>query len=96
MMDDTPGGGLRWLLIAAGGLMLGVPMFYLEDDSSAGLAVSFAGFLLLMTGLYSWKRAADLERRRRRRLLSDVGGEADVAGEQESLPRRDPFEDRDG
>ncbi len=87
---------LRGPLIAAGALTLGVPMFYLEIESTAGLAVSFAGFLLLMTGLYDWKRAAADERSRRRGVLVNVGGEADVAGEAEALPRRDPFEDGDG
>lgn len=96
MMDDSRWRTrLRGTLIAVGALLLGVPMFYLEADSTRGLAASAAGFLIMMAGLYSWKRAADSRRSRRRKLLADVGGEAEVAAEDEELPRRDPFEDLD-
>lgn len=87
---------LRRVLLALGAVFLGVPTLLFDVDSTGDLLALFLGFLLLMTGLYLWKRAADDERRRRRSILEDVGGEADVAAENELLPRRDPFEDGDG
>lgn len=78
------------------GAVLLAPLFFLNLDSAAGLAVAGAGLLMLMTALVLWKQAADRERNRRRDLLADVGGEADVAPENGALPRRDPFEDGDG